>query len=69
MTTPGQLRVPVQDSERSIDDSPRQKKYFTKKVIKILLVMLPFVIGLLLYVVYLGGGELQNYDQRCRYFC
>ena len=60
MITQNQLRVPVesQESERNFDDSPRIKKIFVRKAVKTTLLIIPFVILLLLYLVYIGGGKL-----------
>ena len=60
MTTQNQLRVPIesQECERDFDDSPRKKKNFVRKAVKTTFLIIPFVILLLLYLVYIGGGKL-----------
>ena len=57
MTTQNQSTVPIdlQDSERNSDDSPRQKNKFKRKAVTML--MFPFVIVLLLFLVYISGGN------------
>ena len=60
MTTQNQLRVPIesQDSVKNFDDSPKLKNNFLRKAVKTTLLIIPFVILLLLYLVYIGGGKL-----------
>ena len=59
MTTQNQSTVPIdlQDGERNSDDSPRQKNKFKRKAITTTLLMFPFVIVLLLFLVYISGGN------------
>ena len=59
MTTQNQSTVPIdlQDSGRNSDDSPRQKNNFKRKAITTTLLMFPFVIVLLLFLVYISGGN------------
>ena len=47
------MPVESQESERNVDDSCRIKV----KAFKTTLIIFPFVILLLLYLVYIGGGK------------
>ena len=47
------MPVESQESERNVDDSCRIKKIVKVKA----LIIFPFVILLILYLVYIGGGK------------
>ena len=51
------MPVESQESERNVDDSSRIKKIIEMKCVKTALMIFPFVILLLLYLVYIGGGK------------
>ena len=57
--TEDQSRVPVesQESERNVDDSCRIRRIVNVKAFKTTLIIFPFVIIILLYLVYIGGGK------------